>query len=201
MNTFQPFQCTAYDSLVNIIYRIISVPYSAHSTPWTCRHKRMTGTVNGVMWSPKWFLTFCLPLRPILPANESKILETPIYGISIIHMGTVKSFPTSFFCIRVQWCYSWPAHCIPHLPKSDRWHLCQHFVTWTVNPLRKCSSTNMMSGVLSELHHTNECHGSAQSYPLQWPEKKCKKCVGLQESHSFCSHGKHTKINPANSQS
>jgi len=87
-----------------------------------------------------------------------------------------KAFQTSLSCKRVHWCHSWPAHCIPHLPTSDRWHLC-HFVTWTVNPLKKCSSTNMSSQVLSEWHYTNECHGSAQSYPLQWLVKNVNQHV------------------------
>jgi len=34
-----------------------------------------------------------------------------------------------------------------------------------------------MSGVLPEWHHTNECHGSAQSYPLQWTVKNVNQHV------------------------
>ena len=37
------------------------------------------------------FVTFCSPTRPILPAMDSTIQETPIYEIMIIHMELSKA--------------------------------------------------------------------------------------------------------------
>jgi hypothetical protein len=130
---------------------------------WNCHRSNVQAPNDSQHFAYHW--------GPFYPKMSQKHWKLPFMGSISSTWVQSKALPTSLFCKCVQWCHSWPAHCIPHLPIPDRWHLCQHFVTWTVNPLMKCSSTNMMSEVLSEWHHTNEYHGSAKSYPLQWPVK------------------------------
>jgi hypothetical protein len=188
-----------HDSLAHLIYGIITVPHPVHLAPWTYRHEQLTGIVSGVMLSPKQFITFCLPEMPILPITESTILETSM-GSRSSTWEESKAFPTSLFYKCVHGCHSWPAHCIPHSPPSYTQQMTFMPSFCNANSLRKHSSTNMMTGILLEWHHTNECHGSAQSCPLQHQIKKFKlPCAGLQESHSTCSQDEHTNIISANS--
>ena len=45
----------------------------------------------GLILTPIWFITFCSLTRPILPAMESTIQETSIYGIVIVLMELSKA--------------------------------------------------------------------------------------------------------------
>ena len=56
---------------------------------WTC--VACWNCAVGLILTPIWFVTFSSPTRHILPAMESTIQESPIYGVVIILMELLKA--------------------------------------------------------------------------------------------------------------